>query len=52
METLLVLVSVFIAIGLIGMVATEVISISHQAEAKGCRTGVAVNASQGRCIQF
>ena len=35
---------------LFGVLAIEIISISQEAEARGCRSCIAVNASQGRCF--
>jgi hypothetical protein len=37
--------------GLVGVVATEIMSVLEDAEARGCRNGIAVNASQGRCFR-
>jgi hypothetical protein len=49
METnMLVLMSIIFAIGLLGVVAVEIISIIQEAEAKGCRTPTAGNASKGK----
>jgi hypothetical protein len=38
------------ALGPVTIVAIEVLSIVQEAEAAGCRNGVAVNASKGRCF--
>ncbi len=38
------------AMGLVGVVAIAVISVHEDAEAKGCKTSIAFNASQGRCF--
>lgn len=48
---MLVLMSIILAIGLFGVVAIEIISISQEAEAKGCTSSTAFNASKGRCFQ-
>jgi hypothetical protein len=40
------------AMGLVGVVAIEVILISEEAEALGCRTSPAFNAIKGRCFRF
>ena len=50
--TTLTIFAVFAVMGLVGVVAIEVLSIIDDAEAKGCRTSQAVNASKGRCIQL
>jgi hypothetical protein len=47
---MLVLMSIIIAVGLFGVIAIEIISISQEAEARGCRTSTAFNASLGRCF--
>jgi hypothetical protein len=51
MQNILILMSIVIAIGLFGIAAIEVISISQEAEAKGCPNSIAFNASKGRCFQ-
>jgi hypothetical protein len=38
------------AIRLIGVLAVEVVSLSQDSEAAGCRTSTAFNASKGRCF--
>jgi multidrug efflux pump subunit AcrB len=46
--------AIIAAMGLIGVVAIEVILISEEAEAqkpRGCNRSVAANASQGRCVE-
>jgi hypothetical protein len=50
--------SIIIAIGLFGVVAIEIMSITQEAEARGCINenapgggSIAVNASKGRCVQ-
>ena len=49
--TTLAIFAVFAVMGLVGVVAVTIISVAEDAEAKGCRTSQAVNASKGRCIQ-
>jgi hypothetical protein len=39
------------ALGLVMVVAVDIILAAQEAEAKGCRTSIAANASKGRCIQ-
>jgi hypothetical protein len=43
--------SIILVFGLFGVAAIEIISVSQEAEAKGCPNSIAFNASQGRCIQ-
>jgi hypothetical protein len=50
-NTTIVLFALIAALGLITVVAVDVILTAQEAEAKGCRTSTAVNASKGRCIQ-
>jgi hypothetical protein len=47
----LVIFAIIVALGLVTVVAVDIILTTQEAEAKGCRTSVAVNASKGRCIQ-
>jgi hypothetical protein len=47
----LVLFAIIVALGLVTVVAVDIIFTIQEAEAKGCRTSQAVNASKGRCIQ-
>jgi hypothetical protein len=53
METnsMLVIFALVAALGLVTVVAVDIILTAQEAEAKGCRTSTAVNASKGRCIQ-
>jgi hypothetical protein len=39
------------AIGLVGVVAVDMITDLQNAEAKGCPNSIAINASQGRCFK-
>ena len=50
-ETTLAIIAIVAALGLLGVVVVESISIpQHQAEAAGCNNGIAFNASKGRCF--
>jgi hypothetical protein len=49
--TTLAIFAVFAVMGPVGVVTVTKLSVPEDAEAKGCRTSIAVNASQGRCIQ-
>jgi hypothetical protein len=43
--------AIIIAFGLIGVVVVETVFILPQeADARGCKNSIAVNASQGRCF--
>jgi hypothetical protein len=46
-------IAIVAALALLGIVAITVVSIplQQEAEAKGCRTSIAFNASKGRCFQ-
>ncbi len=48
--TTLAIFAVVAAMGLVGVVAVEIIILSQDSEAAGCRTSIAVNASKGRCF--
>ena len=50
-ETMLTIFAIVAALGLVTVVAVEVLSIVQEAEAVGCRNGVAANASKGRCLR-
>ncbi|MFZ0316812.1 MAG: hypothetical protein WAL23_07730 [Nitrososphaeraceae archaeon] len=50
--TTLALIAIISALGLIGVVVIDFVTPLQEAEAKGCRTSQAVNASKGRCIQL
>jgi hypothetical protein len=40
------------AMGLVGLVAVEVVSLSQDSEARGCPvSSVGINASKGRCFR-
>jgi hypothetical protein len=39
-----------VAFGLIGVVVIEIVSTSQEVTARGCKTSIAFNASQGRCF--
>jgi hypothetical protein len=50
-EPTLAIIAVVAALGLLGIIIVESISIpQQQADARGCNNGVAFNASQGRCF--
>ena len=48
--TTLAIFAVFAVMGLVGVVAVTIMSVPEGAEARGCRTSQAFNASQGRCF--
>jgi Flp pilus assembly protein CpaB len=48
-STLIIFAIVAAALGLIGVVAVNIILISEEAEAKGCRNSVAANAKRKVC---
>jgi hypothetical protein len=39
------------ALGLVTLVAVDLILTMQEADAQGCRNSVAVNASKGRCLR-
>jgi hypothetical protein len=47
----LVIFAIIAALGLVTVVAVDIVLTAQEAEAKGCRTSQAVNASKGRCLQ-
>jgi hypothetical protein len=49
--TTLAIFAVVAAMGLIGVVAVQILSVPEDAEARGCNNSVAANASKGRCIR-
>jgi hypothetical protein len=50
-ETSLAIIAIVVALGLLGIIIVESISIpQQQADAAGCRTSTAFNASKGRCF--
>jgi hypothetical protein len=50
-ETTLAIIAIVAALGLLGIIVMESISIpQQQANAAGCTNGVAFNASKGRCF--
>jgi hypothetical protein len=51
LESTLVLFALVAALGLVTAVTVDIVLTAQEAEAKGCRTSVAVNASRGRCLQ-
>ena len=48
--TTLAIFAIVAAMGLIGVVAIQVVSTPQEAIARGCKSGVPFNASQGRCF--
>ena len=55
-ESTMVLFAVVVALGLVTLIAVEIILTVQEVNAekpptKGCRVSVAANASQGRCFQ-
>jgi hypothetical protein len=51
-DTTFAVIAIVAALALLGVVAITIVSIPlQQAEARGCRTSQAVNASQGRCFR-
>lgn len=50
-QTTVVIFAILAAFGLITVVAVDIVLDTQEAEAKGCRTSQAVNASKGRCIK-
>jgi hypothetical protein len=53
--TRLAIIAIGAAIGVVGVLAVETFVTpllqQQEAEAKGCRNGIAFNASKGRCFQ-
>jgi hypothetical protein len=50
-ETSLAIIAIVTALGLLGVVIIETISLPlQQADARGCNNGIAFNASKGRCF--
>jgi hypothetical protein len=50
-DATLAIVAIVAALGLLGIIVVESISIpQQQADARGCNNGVAFNASRGRCF--
>ena len=50
-KSTLVIFALIAALGLMAVVAVDVMLTAQEVEAKGCRTSQAVNASKGRCIK-
>jgi hypothetical protein len=55
-QMMLAIFAIVAGLGLLGVVAITIVTISEEASAakppvKGCRNSLAANASQGRCIQ-
>jgi hypothetical protein len=49
-QTTVVIFAILVALGLVAIVAVDILLTTQEAEAKGCRNSIAANASQGRCI--
>ena len=47
----LVIFALIAALGLVAVVAVDIMLTTQEAEAKGCNNSVAVNASKGRCFR-
>jgi hypothetical protein len=47
----LVIFAIIVALGLVTVVAVDIILTAQEAEAKGCTSSLAVNASKGRCFK-
>lgn len=47
----LVIFAIIAALGLVTVVAVDIMLTTQEAEAKGCKSSLAVNASQGRCFK-
>jgi hypothetical protein len=50
-QTTLVIFALVAALGLVTVVAVDIILSMQEAEAAGCRTSQAFNASKGRCFR-
>jgi hypothetical protein len=50
--TSMVIIAIVAALALLGVVVVTAVTLTQEAEARGCAltNGVAVNASQGRCL--
>jgi hypothetical protein len=49
-EATMLLFAVVAALGLVGVVVVDIMLTAQEAEARGCHSGVAFNASRGRCL--
>jgi archaellin len=47
----MVMIALVVALGVMGAVVITIFVIQQEAEAVGCKTGTAANASKGRCIK-
>jgi hypothetical protein len=51
-DTSIAVIAIIAALGLLGVMAITIVTLPlQQAEAKGCKNPIAVNASQGRCLK-
>ena len=51
MPNSLTLLALVLALGVLGIVIADTIIAIQEAEARGCKSGVPFNASQGRCFR-
>jgi hypothetical protein len=49
-ESTMVLFALITALGLVAVVAVDIMLTAQEADARGCNNSVAFNASQGRCF--
>jgi hypothetical protein len=49
-DSILVMFALIAALGLVAAVAVDIMLTMQEADARGCRTSTAFNASQGRCF--
>jgi phosphopantothenoylcysteine synthetase/decarboxylase len=49
-DSTLVIFALVAALGLVTVIAVDIILTAQEAEARGCRTSIAFNASKGRCF--
>ncbi len=49
-ETQLIIFAIVAMVGLVAVFAIEIVPLENQADARGCNTSIAFNASKGRCF--
>jgi hypothetical protein len=49
-ESTMVMFALITALGLVAVVAVDIMLTAQEADARGCNNSVAFNASQGRCF--
>jgi multidrug transporter EmrE-like cation transporter len=49
-QTAVVIFAIWAALGLVAIVALDIVFTAQEAEAKGCPSSIAANASKGRCV--